>query len=107
MWRASKCAQDLPQQVTIDGVKSLCKVDECNKKVTMLFPILFLKKSCNENHISGGPRATKATLTFRNQCVNDICQKTDQHYTGKLLPATERREMPRLLPQQALSLFFL
>jgi len=50
MWRASNFAQDLPQQVTIDGVESLCKVDEGNKKVTMLFPAFFLKKSCNENH---------------------------------------------------------
>ena len=33
MWRASKFAQDLTQQLTIDGVESLCKVDEGNKKV--------------------------------------------------------------------------
>ena len=74
MSRASKFAQDFPQQVTIDGVESLCMVDEGNKKVTMLFPTFFLKKSRNENHISGAPRATKATLRFRNHCVNDVCQ---------------------------------
>jgi len=80
MWRASK---DLSQQITIDDVESLCKIDEGNKKATTLFPTFFLKKTCNENHISGAPRATKAKLRFRNHCVNDVCQKTDQHYTGK------------------------
>jgi len=70
MWRESKCAQDLPQQVTIDGVKSLCKVDEGNKNVTMLFPTFFLKKSCNENHIIGALHATKAT-----EILEPLCQR--------------------------------
>ena len=81
--RTSKFVQDSPQQITIGGVVSLCKVDEGNKKVTMLFPTFFLKKSSNENHISGAPRATKARLRFRNHCVDDVCQKTDQDSTGK------------------------
>jgi len=45
MWRASEFAQELPQQITIDGVESLCKVDGGNKKATMLIPTFFLKKN--------------------------------------------------------------
>jgi len=68
MYRASKFAQDLPQPITTDGVESLCKVAGGNKKVTVLFPAFLPKKSCNENHVSG-PRATKATLRYRNHTL--------------------------------------
>ena len=49
----------------------------------MLFPTFLLEKPCNENHISSAMHVTKATLRFWNHCVNDKCQKVDQHYTCK------------------------
>jgi len=81
MWRAPKFPQDSPQQITTDGVKSICKVDEGDKNVKMFLRTFILEKPRNENHISSVTRVTKATLRFQYLCVNDKCQKTDPHYT--------------------------
>jgi len=49
----------------------------------MLLSTFLLENPYNDNHISSASPATKATLRFRNHCVNDVCRQADQHYTVK------------------------
>ena len=105
MWRASKFAQDLPQQITIDAVESLCKVDEGDKKVTMLFPT-FSWRSLATKIISVVLRARRKPHWDFGTTVSSTYVRRQINITqASNLPATERREMPRLLPQPALSPF--
>ena len=58
----TKFGESIPQQLTINSVKSFGQINESNIKIAVLLMTFFLQLSGDENHITSAPIPTKATL---------------------------------------------
>ena len=61
----------------------------------------------NKYHVNCAASAPEPALRFRPDKIHNVLEKTGVHDLASTLPATERREMPRLFPHSVRSPFCL
>lgn len=92
---------DSPKALSADIVKSLGQIDVSGIQVGVLFLTLLLQLTSSEHRVDCSAILPEGPLTLRQEAITKVLNETVRT-RANVLPAKDRREIPRWLSQACL-----